>query len=241
MGFSIKKAFKSVTKNIVPTAAGAGAGFLLGGPAGAAIGAGAGFGLGYLQDQQIKAQNKANKAAINAANAYDMYTWDLANQYNNPKAQAQRLLDAGFNPYTPGAISSGNASGVAGSNGVAEQTVANKVAQSMQIAQVGANIANTKANTDFTDLQRKALDHNLTWAVDHDLPVGQQTDWQKDVYRTGKEVVSDLGKKVVDKMTNWWNNKSSSAKSYRERNADRSTWDLVKEQAGDMYQRYKFW
>lgn len=200
--------------------------------------------MNYNKRMQEK-QNKANQAAIDRANAYDMYTWDLANQYNNPRAQAQRLLDAGFNPYMQGGVSSGNATSTAGSNGVAEQGVYNGAqdvfSKGLMVAQAGANIANTKANTDFTDLQRKALDHNLTWAVDHDLPVGQQTDWQKDVYRTGKDVVSDLGKKALDKMTNWWNNKSSSAKSYRERNADRSTWDLVKEQAGDMYQRYKFW
>lgn len=157
---SIKKAVSSVTRHIVPAGAGAGAGFLLGGPAGAAVGGIAGAGLSYLQDQQVKAQNKANKAAVNAANAYDMYTWDLANAYNNPKAQAQRLLDAGFNPYTQGAIDAGNASGTAGSNGVAQQAVANKVAQAMQIAQAGANLANVKANTALTEAQARIADNN---------------------------------------------------------------------------------
>lgn len=157
---SLSSFTKSITKNLVPAGAGALTGFALGGPAGAVIGAGAGLGLGYMQDQQVKAQNKANQRAVDRANAYDMYTWDLANQYNNPKAQAQRLIDAGFNPYTQGAIDAGNASSTAGSNGVAQQSVANKVAQGMQIAQAGANIANTNASTALLEAQARIADNN---------------------------------------------------------------------------------
>lgn len=219
MGLSkaIKKVTKSVTKNIIPTAAGAGAGFLLGGPAGAAIGAGAGFGLGYLQDEQTKAQNKANQQAINAANAYDMYTWDLANQYNNPKAQVQRLIDAGFNPYTQGAISAGNASGTASSNGVAEQAISDRFGLGMKIAQAGVSLATAKQNLANLKLQNK-LDqmtlvnkpsqiahqlaqqsiateiarHNLEYARKHKKPVGTSPGFWENLYNLGSVMGEDI-------------------------------------------------
>lgn len=203
-----------------------------------------------LMKHQAEAQNKANQRAVDRANAYDMYTWDLANQYNNPRAQAQRLIDAGFNPYTQGAVSAGNATSTAGSNGVASQEAFGGGAflnKGLAVAQQGANLLSTyenikngQATRDYTAMQEKALDHNLTWAKDHDLPVGQQQNsWENDAWNIGKNWWNNNN--PIDIIKNWWNNKSEQGKSYADKNKDRSTWDLVKEQAKDMYARYKFW
>jgi len=111
---------------------------------------------GYLYDS-VKQQNEANKKAIDRANAYDMYTWDLANQYNNPKAQMQRLAAAGLNPnlvYGSGNVT-GNTSGVAGSNGVASQTgIAGGILEKgLPLAQGLANLRNTNSQNQLLQYQ----------------------------------------------------------------------------------------
>lgn len=143
--------FKKVTKSLGGAVLGAGAGFALGGPVGAAIGAGAGGYLNYVQN----AQNEANKKAVDRANAYDMYTWDLANKYNDPKAQMERLKAAGLNPnlvYGSGNVT-GNTTGVAGSNGVANQEVFNAVSKGLPLAQGLANLRNTNSQNQLLQYQ----------------------------------------------------------------------------------------
>lgn len=125
---------------------------------------------GYLYDTN-KQQNEANKKAVDRANAYDMYTWDLANQYNDPKAQMARLKAAGLNPnlvYGSGNVT-GNTTGVASSNGVAQHEVFNGITKGMQTAQAGANLVNTWNNNkllqyqmDKTDADRKYTEAQTT-------------------------------------------------------------------------------
>lgn len=92
MGFSLGK-----------TLTGAVSGFISGGPAGAVVGAG----LGALDAYQ-------DKAALGYQNKQNIKLWNMQNEYNSPKAQMQRYIDAGLNPNliysqqnTAGDISSG--------------------------------------------------------------------------------------------------------------------------------------
>lgn len=114
---------------------------------------------GYMYDTN-KQQNKANQKAVDRANAYDMYTWDLANQYNDPKAQMERLKAAGLNPnlvYGSGNVT-GNTTGQAGSNGIAQQEVFNGVSKGLQFAQATANLQNTVANNKLLQHQMEKTD-----------------------------------------------------------------------------------
>lgn len=114
---------------------------------------------GYMYDTN-KQQNKANQKAVDRANAYDMYTWDLANQYNDPKSQMERLKAAGLNPnlvYGSGNVT-GNTTGQAGSNGIAQQEVFNGVSKGIQFAQAAANLQNTVANNKLLQYQMEKTD-----------------------------------------------------------------------------------
>lgn len=118
--------------------------------------AGLSLGAGYLYDTN-KQQNEANKKAVDRANAYDMYTWDLANEYNNPISQMQRLKAAGLNPnlvYGSGNVT-GNTTGSPGSNGIAQQEVFNGVSKGIQFAQAAANLQNTVANNKLLQVQQE--------------------------------------------------------------------------------------
>lgn len=112
---------------------------------------------GGLMYDSVQQQNEANKKAVDRANAYDMYIWDLANQYNNPKAQMQRLAAAGLNPnlvYGSGNVT-GNTSGVAGSNGVASQTgiAGGMLEKGLPLAQGLANLRNTNSQNQLLQYQ----------------------------------------------------------------------------------------
>lgn len=109
---------------------------------------------GYLYDTN-KQQNEANKKAVDRANAYDMYTWDIANQYNDPSAQMKRLAAAGLNPnlvYGSQSVT-GNTTGTAGSNGVASQIAFNAVEKGLPIAQGLANLRNTNSQNELLKYQ----------------------------------------------------------------------------------------
>lgn len=122
---------------------------------------------GYLYDT-VKQQNEANKKAVDRANAYDMYTWDLANQYNDPKAQMARLKAAGLNPnlvYGSGNVT-GNTAGVASSNGVASQegVAGGMLSKGLPLAQGLANLRNTNSQNELLHYQMgqtKAQTNNL--------------------------------------------------------------------------------
>lgn len=113
MGFSIKK-----LGNLVGKAVGAVGGAFFGGPAGAAAGySGANSVLGVvgLGDDQLAAEEqwKWQKKASDYAYNQNLQMWNLANAYNDPSAQMERLQAAGLNPnlvYGGGNVT-GNTSG----------------------------------------------------------------------------------------------------------------------------------
>lgn len=78
MGFSLGKTIKGAVSGFV-------------GSGGNPLGAIAGAGMGYLDAYQ-------DKAALNYQNKQNIKLWNMQNDYNNPKAQMQRYIDAGLNP-----------------------------------------------------------------------------------------------------------------------------------------------
>lgn len=76
MGFSLGKTISGAVK-----------GFASGGVTGAIAGAG----LGALDAYQ-------DKAALKYQQKQNIKLWNMQNEYNNPKAQMQRYIDAGLNP-----------------------------------------------------------------------------------------------------------------------------------------------
>lgn len=147
---------------------------------------------GYLYDAN-KQQNQANKSAIDRANAYDMYTWDLANQYNNPSSQMQRLAAAGLNPnlvYGSGNVT-GNTSGVAGSNGVASQTVFNAVEKGLPLAQGLANLRNTNSQNELLKYQQDKTD------ADRQFIEAQTTNLNNYINGTGRSTYDSLPVKTL--------------------------------------------
>ena len=168
---------------------------------------------GYLYDS-VKQQNEANKKAIDRANAYDMYVWDLANQYNNPKAQMQRLAAAGLNPnlvYSSGNVT-GNTSGVAGSNGVASQTgiAGGMLEKGLPLAQGLANLRNTNSQnlllqyqmgqTEAQTAQMKAHTRDLNNFLNGTGRSTYDPIVQKNIDATKTRIVQD-GKKVYSYLT----------------------------------------
>lgn len=120
---------------------------------------------GYLYDANNQ-QNAKNKKAIAEANAYDMYTWDLANQYNDPKAQMERLKAAGLNPnlvYGSGNVT-GNTTGTANSNGVATQTAFNAIEKGLPVAQAVANLRNTNSQNELLKYQQGQTEAQTAFA-----------------------------------------------------------------------------
>lgn len=83
------------------------------------------------------------------ANKMAMQAWNLANDYNSPKAQVERLIAAGLNPYLVNL--SGNTAGVPGLSGgnvnTGFQSAFNGLRDVMSALQGQANIQNTRAQT----------------------------------------------------------------------------------------------
>lgn len=155
------------------------------------------LGAGYLYDTN-KQQNQANKKAVDRANAYDMYTWDLANQYNNPKSQMARLKAAGLNPnlvYGSGNVT-GNTTGTAGSNGIAQQEVFNGVSKGLQYAQATANLQNTVANNKLLQYQMERTDADRMWTE------AQTTDLRNFLTGDGRSTYYSMTKQPVDTVVN---------------------------------------
>lgn len=98
MGFSLKS-----VGNLVGKAAGASLGAFFGGPTGAVAGfngADAVLGAVGLGSDQLAAEQqwKYKKKAADYAFDQNLQMWNLANAYNDPAAQMERLQAAGLNP-----------------------------------------------------------------------------------------------------------------------------------------------
>lgn len=167
--------FKKVKKVVGGnTIGGAAIGLATGGLAGAAIGAGAGLYSDYENYQAQKAQDKATEKS----NAYQKYLWDLTNQYNDPKAQMERLKGAGLNPnlvYGSGNVT-GNTAGIADSTAYSAAGRSDAIGRGLQVASAMANLKQTEnqgellkyqmgqtaAQTEYARLRAKDLSNFLT-------------------------------------------------------------------------------
>ena len=162
-------------------------------------------------------QSYANRSAAQKANKYAYTAWQLQNDYNTPLEQRKRLEDAGYNPnlwYTNG--NTGNAgtlatSGYQPADWSVGKNALNGLAQYQQIEAQRASIANTQANTELArynavnaDVQSQILRHNLTYAQDHNLPVGQLETYPSRVLDDVSKPGGILGR-VADKVEKYMN------------------------------------
>ena len=147
-------------------------------------------------------QSYANRKAAQKANKYAYTAWQLQNEYNTPLEQRQRLEEAGYNPnlwYTNG--NTGNAGTLATTGYQAADFQLGKnalagLAQYQQIEAQKAGILNTQANTANVDVQRKISQHNLKYAQDHNLPVGQVEGISKALGEGAGPIIRDVGNTV---------------------------------------------
>lgn len=155
------------------------------------------LGAGYLYDTN-KQQNEANKKAVDRANAYNMYTWDLANRYNSPVEQMARLAQARLNPnlvYSSGNVT-GNTTGTAGSNGVAQHEVFNGITKGLQTAQATANLQNTVASNKLLNYQMEKTDADRMWTE------AQTTDLRNFLTGDGRSTYYSFTKQPADYSLN---------------------------------------
>lgn len=101
------------------------------------------------------AESFSGKYQQNDANAYAMQAWNLANDYNSPKRQVERLVEAGLNPYLVNI--SGNTAGTPGISGGNVSTGLESsfrgLNNMMSVLQGGANLQNTRAQTNLAGAQ----------------------------------------------------------------------------------------
>lgn len=103
--------------------------------------------------------NAKNKRAQERANWFNVYNWQLQNEYNLPKNQIKRLLDANLNPsmiygngsadLTSGAISSPGA--YSAYSGKGAMKFAENIAAVQALKQQQAGIDKTEAEVDSID------------------------------------------------------------------------------------------
>lgn len=151
----------SIWKKIKPNWTGAlltGAGYLMGGVPGAIIGGAIGTYTGNQDKIAKRKQNQANQWQAMQQNALARQNWDITNAYNDPKAQMQRLKDAGLNPnlvYGGGNVT-GNSASALNANAVADYNVFNQadsVAKALPIMQGFANLRNTNTQNQLLNYQ----------------------------------------------------------------------------------------
>lgn len=136
MGFSLGKAITGAVK-----------GFSSGGLTGAATGVISGLADAYQDKSALAYQNKQN-----------IKLWNMQNEYNNPKAQMQRYIDAGLNPNliysqqnTAGDITGGtlgNSDSMADSNSLLNGK-STRMVQRQQLLNMETSRRQSEAQTDF--------------------------------------------------------------------------------------------
>jgi len=113
--------------------------------------------------QAVRETNASNErlAAENRQFQYNM--WNAQNLYNTPKAQAQRLLDAGINPYMNGEVGTGNSSNLPQST--VPQMQAPQLQSSAQIYQDAGNaLANIAFQAELQDANAKKVNSEASYA-----------------------------------------------------------------------------
>lgn len=167
-------------------------------------------------------QGYQNRKAAQKANKYNYTAWQLQNEYNTPAEQRKRLEEAGYNPnlwYTQGNTGNAGTLATTGYQAADWQGMTNRalsgLAQYQQIEATQANIKNTKANTELAkynahnvDLQGQVLAHNLKYAEDHNLPVGQLETYPSRIIDDVSKPGGILGR-VADKVEKYMNREGS--------------------------------
>ncbi|AXL14934.1 DNA pilot protein [Microviridae sp.] len=160
--------------------------------------------------------NRARKREAKRARAHDINMWDKTNAYNDPKAQMERLRNAGLNPNMVYGGSSGQTAGQAnalpGAKSPEIQNIeaGNPLMQYHQIksteaqtdnvrSQENLNDANTilATNKAATELQEKKLKGALTDKEEQMLKNLEEINnglIQDTVYKTNKAKLSDHGR-----------------------------------------------
>lgn len=119
---------------------------------GSAIGAALGIGQSFISAEK-------NRSASNAQRDWEKYMWEKQNEYNTPKNQKQRLIDAGLNPALMYQTMPQNVSQSAGSGATQAPTnidITGPMMQMIQAEQMKANTENVRADTErkWWDLQK---------------------------------------------------------------------------------------
>jgi hypothetical protein len=100
--------------------------------------------------------NKSRKKEAARARAHDINMWDMTNAYNDPKAQMERLRNAGLNPNLVYGGSSGQTAGTANSLPGAKSPDIKDINPSNQMMQY-IGMKNTEAQTDNLRTQNGVL------------------------------------------------------------------------------------
>lgn len=167
-------------------------------------------------------QGYQNRKAAQKDNKYNYTAWQLQNEYNTPKEQRERLEEAGYNPnlwYTQGNTGNAGTLATTGYQAADWQGMTNRalsgLAQYQQMQATQANIKNTEANTELAkynaynvDLQGQILQHNLTYAQNHNLPVGQLETYPSRILDDVSKPGGILGR-TADKVEKYMNREGS--------------------------------
>lgn len=129
------------------------------------------IGTNYANDKNIELQESINRRNYQLAmmqNAYNKYMVDYANEYENPKNQIARRVDAGWSPYSAaGSVASQN------SNILQSAPMANQSAPQVfapDLGKVGElvgnnliNAYNAETNRYLADIQDKAVEKDMSY------------------------------------------------------------------------------
>lgn len=133
------------------------------------------------------------------ANRYALAEWNMVNDYNSPKAQVQRLIDAGLNPYLVNL--SGNTAGTIGLTGGNELTTAQSafagLSNIMGVLQGKANYQNTMAQRDASVAAAGASAAQANYTTAQTTGQNERNKWIE------KSAIADLDyKKAQTKLAN---------------------------------------
>lgn len=145
-------------------------------------------------------------------NAYNLYTWNLQNEYNSPKAQMQRFAEAGLNPNliysrsntaspVASSASAGGLSQAIGSGSKAFQTVMAFKSMLAQLKNMNEQNKNLQAQNSLISSQRSVADANArrinyetNWLQKHDTSSFDNS------YLRGAKSLLDYAQPVADSI-----------------------------------------
>lgn len=131
-----------------------------------------GFGTGIMNNQvsqyNAKKDFERQKELMRLSHQYSLQDFAIQNSYNSPKAQMQRLKDAGLNPdmvYGSGSIGTSDASvpqrGTPGSSMAETIPFSNPVLDAVQAAQGMAMAKKTKSETLEQDIRNRYVEREV--------------------------------------------------------------------------------